>query len=179
MNTQLQHKETTPKTWLTYTIRLIFLVWKERCNTNHGNTNQDKRQRALIRLTPRINSIYKKQNLIEQSEQHIFERSIEETLQLPTYTIEKWLYITEPQVQASIKRKINQERQTIRPIHNYFQRIIQPIRIHPQRNPQEAAIAPRINNPTIIARITQFFQPNPTPYTAPQIDIPHTNFRPP
>jgi hypothetical protein len=68
-----------PKTWNSYTIQTIWyyvynVVWKFRCNVNHGTNPQDKRQRALPRLTPKLASLYNKINEIDPADNNIFKK---------------------------------------------------------------------------------------------------------
>jgi hypothetical protein len=89
----------TQPTWVCYCIRTIWHLtyesWKQKCDKNHGTTLDDKRQRALLRLSPKVTSLYDKQNIIDPSDQHIFETPLNELLELPTHTIENWLYKAE------------------------------------------------------------------------------------
>jgi hypothetical protein len=109
--TLLQHyiNPKVPKTWICYTIRTIWYyvydVWKFRCNVNHGTNPQDKRQRALLRLTPKLASAYNKINEIDPADNNIFEKKQDERLLLPTHIIEKWIYKAHIRITDSIKRQ--------------------------------------------------------------------------
>jgi hypothetical protein len=78
--TQNQLHPKTPSTWLSYTIRLIwknfYCVWKHRCSTNHGSSTEDKRKRSLLRITPKVQQLYDKQQAIDPSDTYIFETPI-------------------------------------------------------------------------------------------------------
>jgi hypothetical protein len=139
--TILQHyiNPKVPKTWISYTIRTIWYyvydIWKLRCNTNQGTTPQDKRQRALLRLTPKLITLYSKKNEIDPVDHHIFEKTQEEMLLLPTHIIEKWIYKAHIRISDSIKRQKQKTRQTIQPIQNFFYRVIPAQRQQPQPIP--------------------------------------------
>ena len=187
---QEQINPKTPSTWVCYFIRtlwqLIYNNWKLRCDKNHGVTTQDKRQRALLKLTPKVQSLYNKQNLIEPSDHHIFSVPINELLELPTHTIENWLFKAEIRVKDSIKRQQIMTQQNIQPIHNFFQRVIIPI-VRQRRNipdappatPPRNIILPRRRGNIIATTIRHFFQRLIPPEIDPHIPIPRNDDRPP
>jgi hypothetical protein len=106
---QRSFSQKAPTTWLPYMIHTIwyhsYKIWKHRCNVNIGITPQDKWQRELLRLTPKIRSLYNKISQIAQSDvETIFNYKYEEIILLPTSTIEKWIYKADIRIAASIKR---------------------------------------------------------------------------
>jgi hypothetical protein len=121
---QSQINNKVPTTWTRYTIKTIWQhihqIWKHRCSTNHGTTPDDKRQRALMRLKPKINTLYNKQTKIDPSDNHIFEKTQEEILLLPIHVIERWLYKAHIKVSDSIKRQQQKTSKTNQPIRNFF-----------------------------------------------------------
>jgi hypothetical protein len=128
---QEQIYPTIPPTWTCYFIRtlwqLIYDNWKLRCDKNHGTTSHERQRRALLKLTPKIQSLYDKQHLIDPSDQYLFATPIRDLLELPTHTIENWLYKAEIRVKDSIKRQKNLTQQNMQPIRNFFQRLIPPV----------------------------------------------------
>jgi hypothetical protein len=64
----------TPSTWVSYTIRQVWTqihdIWTSRCDTNHGNSKEDKRRRALLLLAPKIQTLFDKQHLIADSDKY-------------------------------------------------------------------------------------------------------------
>jgi hypothetical protein len=117
------NKEITPQ-WLAYTVRVIFQqiykVWKCRCEVNHGNTERDKRKRDLLRLAPQVAKLYHLQEQIEQTDSQIFAKSEAETLELPSSSIEHWIFKAKLRIQASIKRRKQREKGLTQSIHPFF-----------------------------------------------------------
>jgi hypothetical protein len=185
---QQQINPKIPVTWISFTIRTIWYyvydIWKFRCNTNHGSTPQNRRQRALLRLTPKLITLYNHQNDIDPIDKNIFEKTQEEMLQLPTHILEKWIYKAHIRITDSIKRQKQKTRQNHHPILTYFYRIVTPveqrpipnIQIHEPHNP----LIPLNRQPNLITRtINNFFQRRPPPAPHPYIPIPHNDDRPP
>jgi hypothetical protein len=110
---QQQINNKVPTKWVSYTIKIIWQhfhqIWKHRCSVNHGITQDDKRTRALLQLTPKITSLYNKIPQIDPSDCDIFEKSQDELLALPTHAIEQWLHkaqiLTAKSVKATTKNK--------------------------------------------------------------------------
>jgi hypothetical protein len=173
-----------PTTWLTYIIRNIwhhtFDIWRHRCNTNVGTTPQDKRHRALIRIFPKIRSLYDKSNQIDPSDTDtIYNYTYKELILLPISTIEKWIHKADIQINESTKRYKKHTKMNNHPIKKFFQRLI-PTTIfqHPRHTTTTNTI---LRNPVrqfISHNISQFFPPK-TKYHDPLIHIPKDDFRPP
>jgi hypothetical protein len=188
---QEQIHPATPSTWVCYCIRtmwhLIYETWKQRCDEHHGITIQERRHRALLQITPKVHSLYAKQQLIDPSDSHIFATPINELLELPTYTIENWLFKAEIRVKESIKRQQLLTQQNIRPIHNFFQRLIPPVKVRQPNNhnpprqaqPHQNILVPPIRRPIIATTIQDFFQRIFPPNLDPHIPIPPNDDRPP
>jgi hypothetical protein len=186
--TLLQHNINPkfPKAWISYTIQTIWYyvynVWKFRCNVNHGTNSQDKRQRAILRLTPKLTPFYNKINEIDPADNNIFEKTQNEMLLLPTYIIENWIYKAPIRITDSIKRQKQKTRQTNPPIRNFLYRVIhhqhqiQQMPIPPQVPPQRPII-PQRN--LVATTLGNFFQLRPPPAPDPHLHIPHNDDRPP
>jgi hypothetical protein len=182
----MSFSQKAPTTWLTHIIRIIWYhsyeIWKHRCNVNIGITPQDKRQRELLRLTPKINSLYNKINLIEPSDiEAIFNYKFEEIILLPSSTIEKWIYKAEIRIAASIKRQQHQDRTTNHPFKKFFHRII-PTTIPKKSNRPNHDISQTQTNTslkTFISNTITTYFPNRYPYKDPHIPIPKSDYRPP
>jgi hypothetical protein len=182
---QRSFSQKAPTTWLTYMIRTIWYhsyeIWKHRCNVNIGITPQDKRQRELLRLTPKIRSLYNKINQIAQSDvETIFNYKYEEIILLPTSTIEKWIYKADIRIAASIKRQKQQDKTTNHPIKKFFHRLI-PTTIPTKSEPNHETSPPKAKKTIkkfISNTITTFF-PIRYQYNDPHIPIPTSDYRPP
>jgi hypothetical protein len=177
-----------PINWLTYIIRTIwhnmYEIWKHRCNVNIGITPNDKRQREILRLTPKIQSLYNKINLVSPEDiDVIFNHTYDEMLLLPPHTIDKWIYQAESRIAASIKRQKQQTITTTHPIKKFFQRIIPPTNY--QRPPQRQPPAPNVQQTytqtikTFITNTINTFFPIRQQYHDPYIPIPKSDYRPP
>jgi hypothetical protein len=101
-------------------------------DTNHGNSKEDKRCRALLYITPKIQQLYSQQDQISPNDSQIFDTPISELLLLPTHTIERWLFTASLRVKASIKRQQIYTRNHLQPIRNFFQRVIPHINVNPR-----------------------------------------------
>jgi hypothetical protein len=114
--------------WLSHTIRtiwhLVSKLWKHQCDINNGTTPDDKRQRALQRLTSKIHSIFEKQDQIDPSDKHIFDKSCDQILQMPTNRIERWIFKAEIRIKESIEQNKQNTQRTTYAIQHFFQRII-------------------------------------------------------
>jgi hypothetical protein len=164
--------------------------WINRCDTNHGTSKEDKRRRALLILTPKIQQLYAKQDQTAPSDGYLFETPIDDLLQLPSHTLERWLHTAKQRITASIKRQRNFTRQHSQPIQSFFQLVI-PSTI-PQRQVHENN---HINHPAQHIRenqlirvplrystrsISEYFWPTTQhPNHDPFIHIPHNDYRPP
>jgi hypothetical protein len=184
---QQQINNKVPTNWLSYTIKIIWQhfhqIWKHRCSVNHGITQDDKRTRALLRLTPKITSLYNKIPQIDPSDCNIFEKSQEELLALPTHAIERLLHKAQILTAESIKRQQQKTKGTHQPIRNYFYRIV-PVQ---QQQVRPIPIVQPINNPhpRIIRRefittsLGKFFRRLVHANDDPHIPIPPDDYRPP
>jgi hypothetical protein len=127
--TQLSLSTKVPATWISYISRTIWYhiyeIWKYRCTTNVGNTPQDKRQREVIQLTPKLRSLYKQIEKVSPSDiEVIFNYTLDELLLLPTHTIEQWIYKAEIRIKSSTRRHQQQQKSTNQPIKKFFQQVI-------------------------------------------------------
>jgi hypothetical protein len=184
--TQLSISTKVPLTWLTYIIRTIwhhsYEIWKHRCTTNTGSTPQDKRQRELLRLTPKIKHLYNQINTISPSDiDVIYNHTYEELLLLPTSTIEKWIYKAEMRIKASIRRQIQHDKLTNHTIKKFFHRVITttiPTRYIPIHTspPPPTETTPIINQ---ISQTALTFLSTCFTYQDPHIPIPKSDYRPP
>jgi hypothetical protein len=150
-----------------------------------NETSHERRRRALLKLTPKIQSLYDKQHLIDPSDQNLFATPIRDLLDLPTHTIENWLYKAEIRVKDSLKRQKNFTQQNMQPIRNFFQRLIplviirqQPNHPRPIHQPHDIAILPAPRQ-LIATTIRNFFQRITLPNLDPDIPIPRNDDRPP
>jgi hypothetical protein len=75
---------------------------------------------ALLRLTPQVEQIYQEKSTIPSTEQHIFQKSKEELLELPTFALENWIFKAKIRIKASKKRE-SQKRRVTKP-HPFFLR---------------------------------------------------------
>jgi hypothetical protein len=184
--TQTALSQKVPTTWISYVIRTIwhhsYEIWKHRCDINIGTTPLDKQQREMLRLTPKIQTLYNNINQIEPSDKNtIFNHTIKELILLPTPAIENWIYKAEIRIKASIKRRQHQTKNSNHPIQKFFQRVI-PMTI-PQRRPINTphnAINPTAGGlrQLISQNITTFF-PVQFQDPDPDIPIPKNDLRPP
>jgi hypothetical protein len=158
-------------------------IWKFRCNINHGTTQQDKRSRALLRLKPKVEALYNKQQDIDPIDLNIFEKTQEEMLLLSINIIDKWVHKAHIRIYDSIKRQKQKPRQTNHPIRNFVYRVILAAQ-QPLPQCQQQNIAP---NPLVVTRrrtliattLGNFFQLRRPPERDHQIVIPHNDDRPP
>jgi hypothetical protein len=78
--------------WLSYATRQIWLalyeIWKERCATQHGKTEQEKDLRIHLTIEPQIQSLFTQQH--DPNITHLFKQPLEETLLLPTQSLLYW-----------------------------------------------------------------------------------------
>jgi hypothetical protein len=109
--------------WLSYTIRTIwnqlYEVWTARCKTAHGEDTHSKRKRALLRLTPQVEQLYKEKEHISSDYKYIFKNKIEDTLNLPTPAIENWLFKARLRIQ-SCKKRTAKHKKSNGPLHPFF-----------------------------------------------------------
>jgi hypothetical protein len=119
-------------------------------------------------------------------DQHIFEKTQEEMLLLPTHIIEKWIYKAHIRIADSIKQQKQQTRHNHHPNINYFYRIVPPLQRRQQPNLNiQAPQNPRIPIPNnrqrnlISTTLGNFFQKRPHPAPNPYIPIPQNDDRPP
>jgi hypothetical protein len=191
----------TPTTWISFAKRQLLLHthdnWITRCDTNHGTSKEDKRRRALLLLTPKIQQLYNKQSQIAPSDKYIFKTPIEEILQLPSHTLERWLHTAKHRITASIKRQRIMTRLNIQPIQKFFQRIVpsniprikphlnrKPVQNRRPINPSELQTQDNQTSQASLRyktkSITNYFcttaqHSNNDPF----IPIPHNDYRPP
>ena len=192
---QVQSNNKTNKLWLIHTIRTIWhyiaKIWKHRCDTNHGTTPQTKRQRALHRLTPLVQSLYNKQDKIDPVDNHIFDKSTDEILQMPTNSIERWAFQADKRIRESIEQLRRKTQRNTQSIHQFFQRVIPVNRQVVQQQQQQRnqnqnqnqhgnQAQPIIRRNLVTRTITSFFQINQPPAAPdPFIPEPPNDNRPP
>jgi hypothetical protein len=169
--------------WLSYTIKTIWQhihqIWKHRCNVNHGTTPNDKRQRALLRLTPKIASLYEKQSKIDPIDNNIFEKTQEELLQLPIHIIERWLHKAQIKTTDSIKRQQLKTQRTHQPIRNFSYRVIPAHQQLPQPPINNQPPNPAIRRNFITTTLGNFFRVLNPRNNDPYIPLPRNDDRPP
>jgi hypothetical protein len=159
----------------------IHHIWKHRCSVNHGTTIDEKRTRALLQLTPKIQALYSKISQIDPNDNNIFEKSQDELLALPIHTIERWLHKAQFKIADSIKRQQQKTSRSHQPIKNFFYHVI-PIN---QRQARRIPIPQPINHPPprrrnfITTTLGNFFRKIVHANNDPHIPIPHNDDRPP
>ena len=113
----------TKTTQLAYVIHTIwkelYAVWISRCSRAHGTDTDSKRRMALLRLTPQVEALYKKQEHTSVEDQYIFKQTIEETLNLPTSAITNWIFKAQHRLHRSRLRMVKASKQQL-PIHPFF-----------------------------------------------------------
>jgi hypothetical protein len=60
---------------------------------------------ALLRLTPQVEDLYQQIPTIPETERHIFQKPKEETLGLPLFTLENWIFKAKIRIKASRARE--------------------------------------------------------------------------
>jgi hypothetical protein len=115
--------------WVTFTIKTIwhqvYNVWKSRCQTKHGITNDDKTERALLYLTPKVQDLYNQGTTLQTDVQYMFQSSVDETLLKPIPIIKAWVHkvsLRIRNIQAQAKAKRRQEKAKISQVHPLFTR---------------------------------------------------------
>jgi hypothetical protein len=99
----------------------FYTVWKQRCQTKHGTDAHTKRAQAMLRLQPQIEALYSEHDNLEFMDRRILNRPINELLQLPTATLDAWVYKATPTNKAGlIRARTNRARQHL-PIFQIFQ----------------------------------------------------------
>jgi hypothetical protein len=82
--------------WASYTIRTIWFcvydIWKKRCQTHHGLTQDDQHKRQLLRLTPQAQDLYDQRHDLSTDDQYIFNINLDEMLSKPIATIKTWIH---------------------------------------------------------------------------------------
>jgi hypothetical protein len=199
--------DSTTPTWISYAIRQIWsqfhVIWKYGCDTNHGINKEDKRRRALLHITPKIQHLYSQQDQISPNDSQIFDTPISELILLPTQTLERWIFTASRRIKESIKRQQIYTKQHLQPIRNFFQRVIPHIPVNPrhrvincsrtitnpttnhntqepteeqhQQNNQIQRIAPRYTTRSIL----NYFQTTQHESPDPVIPVPQSDYRPP
>jgi hypothetical protein len=119
---------TNPTNWLAYTIsqiwQQVFEVWKHRCDKNHGTDKSTKHKRAMMRLTPQVESIFDQQHTSEQNDQYLFKNTMSAILQLPIPSIEQWIFKTHLRLKASAFQQ-RQKSKRLLSIHPFFSNLHQ------------------------------------------------------
>jgi hypothetical protein len=114
---------TNPSSWLTSVISIIWQqtheVWVARCARNHGTEPNSKRSRVILKLKPQVESLFNAQSSLPTSEAYIFANSIEEVLNMPTFSLSNWVF----KATNRIKRARQNQRQSNKkklPLHPFF-----------------------------------------------------------
>jgi hypothetical protein len=108
--------------WLTFAIRTLwqqfYEVWITRCNRTHGEDTNTKRRMALLRLSPQVELLYQQMHVIPNTEQYIFQKTKEETLNLPTFALENWIFKAKIRLKAMRAREAKTKQG--KTIHPFF-----------------------------------------------------------
>jgi hypothetical protein len=113
--------------WVSYTIRTIWFcvydIWKKRCQTHHGLTQDDQHKRQLLRLTPQVQNLYDQRHDLNIDDQYIFNINVDEMLSKPIVTIKTWVHKATLRIKNYKKRLKAKQRQIkakITKIHPFF-----------------------------------------------------------
>jgi hypothetical protein len=81
---------------------------------------------ALLRLAPQVHKLYQERQTVPISEQYIFKKTVEDTLELPTPALENWIFKANIRIKQS-KSRLTTKHQLNRPLHPFFTKICKSI----------------------------------------------------
>jgi hypothetical protein len=109
--------------WITYTItqlrNAIHEVWSSRSRRNHGNDAQSSRERVILRLQPQVTQLFTARESLPYDAQYIFLPTIEDTMKLPTPSLENWVFKAKMRIQ-NLQRITRKKNKSNAPIHPFF-----------------------------------------------------------
>jgi hypothetical protein len=161
-------------TWSSTTLRHIwenlYDVWKQRCNIQHGNSQQSRRNATLQRLEPRVRAMYGLSERLDHQDKAVLSRPITEILALHPSTLEKWVFRTEQFVRAGVARAKRRDKHSNKSITSFFEPASSPIHLSvatltapSPTQPPTTRKRPRLRQATIARSQNQLFvQPTDT-----------------
>jgi hypothetical protein len=98
----------------------ILILWKTRCDAQHGATQLDIDNKLKFHLAPQIHALYASKSKLNTIDREQFNTPIDTIMALPIQQLEHWIHRTTRIVKAGIKRASYQDRLQMRPIQSYF-----------------------------------------------------------
>jgi hypothetical protein len=150
---------------LTYIIKTIwnqiYDVWIQRCNRAHGDNNNSKRKMALLPLTPQVHKLYQERQTVPISEQYIFKKTVEDTLELPTAALENWIFKANIRIKQA-KCRLKTQHRLNRPVHLFFtKQVTSPHSKKIRKTKINPKLVKKNNIQKIATTITKYFQKAP------------------
>lgn len=114
-NGALYFQQTIQRTW-----NIIYSLWKERCHSQHNKDLIKEDTYMYLHYKIRANKLYNQSNDVDVCDRQLFDRPLEEILQLPIYQMKKWLERNERFMKDAIRRSRHCSKLSSKGIKNYF-----------------------------------------------------------
>jgi hypothetical protein len=144
--------------WLSFTITRIWLeiysIWKQRCETNHGKSEEEQNRRTRLTLKPKVTELYAKQPDTDHCDQYIFSTSLSDMLARPPAVIKQWLHKATLRLKVSKERHKAKQKADISKIHPFFSKYKKPTSIIPIKNRKTPRPPQRFQTTTLLKFFT-------------------------